>query len=147
MTRLITLLAFCVFVIGAGVAQAADAGNLKAIRKPIDMTYGASPRLAVVFNHSSHKNVKCRTCHHMANAEGKRFVNCTTNGCHSIPGARQRSPESMFMAYHARGTDRSCYGCHKMEAATHPQFVGCRPCHMNMMNRQAMAEKANPPTK
>lgn len=142
MTRLITLLVFCLLITSGGIADAADSGNLLSIRKPIDMNYGSSPRFAVIFNHSTHKTVKCRTCHHIATENGKRFVKCTIEACHSIPGARQRDPLSMFMAYHARGTDRSCYGCHKAEAATHPQFVGCRPCHMSPLTRKELAEKA-----
>lgn len=138
----IAILTFCLLT--PALAQA-DGGNLKAIRKPIDMNFGASPRMAVIFNHSSHKKVKCRTCHHIENDEGKRFVNCTIEECHSITGARERDPMSMFMAYHAKGTDRSCYGCHKQEAATHPEFKGCRPCHMSPQTRDqiANATKAN----
>lgn len=148
MTRLITLFfAFCVFTFSPGMAAAAEGGKLLLLRKPITMDYGTSPLLAVVFNHSTHKKVKCRTCHHMEDNQGKRFVKCTIKECHSTPGARQRGPLSMFMAYHARDTDRSCYGCHKMEAATHPEFKGCRPCHMSPMSRQAIADMEKPAAK
>lgn len=119
------------------------AGNLLSIRKPILLDYGASPQLAVVFNHDTHKSVKCRTCHHMADEDGKRFVKCTIEPCHSLKGARERDPMSAFMAYHARDTDRSCYGCHVAERAKHPSFKGCQPCHMGPMSktRQVKAEK------
>lgn len=140
MARLVILLSFCLLVAFPEFTPAAE-GNLKAIRGPIEMNYGASPRMYVVFNHNTHKDVKCRICHHIATDKGKRFVNCTIEECHSVAGARQRDPLSMFMAYHARGTDRSCYGCHKMEAASHPEFKGCRPCHMSPMARQEVAEK------
>lgn len=126
------------FCLAAAPAQAA---NLKSIRGPIDMNYATSPAFAVVFNHSSHKQIKCRLCHHMEDEDGKRFVKCTIEPCHSTPGARERDPLSMFMAYHARDTDRSCYGCHKMEAKKYPEFRGCRPCHMSPQARKAMAEK------
>lgn len=123
------------------LAATAQAGSLHSIKGPILMDYGASKRFAVTFNHSSHKNVKCRICHHMNDAEGKRFVDCTIEPCHSQPGARLRNPESMFMAYHAPGTERSCYGCHYMNRASHPEFRGCRPCHMSPQARQAMETK------
>lgn len=126
-------------------AVSSHAANLFSIKGPIDMNYGTSPRFAVIFNHSTHKQVKCRTCHHIKDEEGQRFVKCTREDCHSIPGARERDPMSMFMAYHAVGTDRSCYGCHRMEAKTHPQFVGCRPCHMGPLTRKALAEQAAKP--
>ncbi len=66
---------------------------------------------------------------------------CTNEDCHSIKGARERDPMSMVMAYHDPGSDRSCYGCHKKEAARHPEFRGCRPCHISPMARAAAAEK------
>lgn len=125
------------------LAASVQAANLKTIRGPINMDYGASPRFAVVFNHDSHKDFKCRLCHHMKTEQGERFVNCTIEPCHSKAGAREREPTSMFMAYHARGMDRSCYGCHKMEAKTHPEFKGCRPCHMSPMTREQIAKKAS----
>lgn len=139
MTRLFAAITFCIFMAMPCFAQDAQTGKLMVLRQPIDMNYGASPRFAVIFNHNTHKSVKCKTCHHIKTANGKRFVNCTVEGCHSTPGARLRNPESMFMAYHARDTDRSCYGCHKMEAAKYPQFKGCRPCHMSMLTRQQQA--------
>lgn len=138
MKLIITGLLALGFCLGATGSQAA---SLTAIRGPIEMDYGASPRFAVTFNHSSHKNVKCRTCHHIRDKEGRRYVQCTIEECHSVSGARRRDPLSMFMAYHARGTDRSCYGCHKMEAAKHPEFKGCRPCHMGPLTRKVLAEK------
>lgn len=116
-------------------------GPLKVLKNPIDMNYGVSPRLAVIFNHSTHKDIKCRLCHHEAAPGGKRFVPCTTEGCHSIQGARQRDPLSMFMAYHEPNTDRSCYGCHRKEAASHPEFKGCRPCHMSPQARMEAVAK------
>lgn len=123
------------------IAQNAYADNLFALRKPILLDYGASPRLAVIFNHSTHKQVKCRTCHHIKDEEGKRFVKCTREECHSLKGARERDPMSAFMAYHTRDTDKSCYGCHQAERAKYPSFKGCQPCHMGPMTK-AKLQKA-----
>lgn len=135
-----TLIAICAALL---IAQAAHAGNLLSIREPILLDYGASPRLAVEFNHDAHKSVKCRTCHHIKDAEGKRFVKCTREDCHSLKGSRQRDPMSEFMAYHARGTDKSCYGCHQMERAKYPSFRGCQPCHMGPMTRANIQKAEN----
>ncbi len=113
------------------------------LKNPIEMNDGSSPRMAVTFNHSSHKGINCRLCHHMETSEGDLFVPCTNEECHATPGARERDTMSLFMAYHDKNTDRSCYGCHKKEAAARPQFKGkgCRPCHMSPQARVAAAEK------
>ena len=113
------------------------------LKNPIEMNGGSSPRMAVTFNHSSHKGINCRLCHHMETSEGDLFVPCTNEECHATPGARKRDTMSLFMAYHDKNTDRSCYGCHKKGAAARPQFKGkgCRPCHMSPQARVAAAEK------
>lgn len=131
------ILAMIIFML---VSQSVLAGNLFSIREPILLNYGASPRLSVVFNHNTHKSVKCRTCHHIKDAQGKRFVNCTIQECHSLKGSRGRDPMSAFMAYHAKGTDKSCYGCHLEERASHPSFRGCQPCHMGPITKASLAQ-------
>lgn len=127
-------LLICLFLLACvSPVRADDAprkpGPLILMLKPIDLDYGASPLLAVVFNHSTHKSFQCVLCHHKATEDNNRYAACTTKGCHSVPGARQRGADSMFMAYHAPTKKRSCYGCHKMEAPHYSQFVGCQPCH------------------
>lgn len=107
----------------------APTGIFQALRKPIDLDYGQYPLLSVIFNHSSHKKVKCITCHHIKNAENKLYTPCTNEDCHSLKGPRDTQPMSMFMAYHAPSSSHSCYACHVREAANHPNFKGCRPCH------------------
>lgn len=118
-------------------------GPLMVLRKPIDMDYGASPLLMVVFNHNTHKDYGCILCHHKRPQNGPLYAPCTTEGCHSITGARQRGKHSMFMAYHAPSKKRSCYGCHKQEAASHPGFVGCYPCHGVLKETQVAANQKN----
>lgn len=117
------------FVFLLATPALADEGPLFLMRGPINLDYGQYPLLYVVFNHSTHKDVKCRVCHHKATPSGNRFVACTTAGCHPLPGARERVPGSMFMAYHSLGKKRSCYACHLSEAASHENFRGCQPCH------------------
>lgn len=121
------------------LAQSAQAAGLLSIQKPIVLDYDSGPRLAVVFNHDTHKSVQCRICHHIVAENGKRYVKCTREECHSLPGYTQRDPMSAFMAYHARGTDRSCYGCHLELRASHASFRGCQPCHMGPITKAQLA--------
>ena len=109
--------------------------NLKDLAKPMELDAGELKRMYVTFNHSSHKSVACRTCHHEG-LPGNRYAPCTSEGCHSLPAPSERNPMSVYMAYHAPGTDRSCYGCHKALAGKYPAFKGCRPCHETMMGRK-----------
>lgn len=129
------------------LAQPVFAGNLFSLREPILLDYGASPRLAVTFNHNTHKTVKCRTCHHIVDEQGKRYVKCTQEGCHDLKGSKERNPMSAFMAYHAKGTDKSCYGCHRAERAKYPSFKGCQPCHMGPITKAAIAKADQKPAK
>ena len=126
----------------AGAAHADPASpNLFSIRKPIELDAGKSPRMYVTFNHSNHKSVKCRTCHHMG-LPGNRYAACTSEPCHSQPGASNRDVNSVYMAYHAPGMDRSCYGCHKALAGKYRNFKGCQPCHATPQGRKMAAELA-----
>ncbi len=114
----------------------APAPNLKNLNRPIELHAGSSKRMHVMFNHSSHKSIKCRTCHH-GGLPGSRYAPCTNEECHSLPGAKERDPMSVYMAYHAPDTDRSCYGCHKPLAGKYPGFKGCQPCHQTPQGRVA----------
>ncbi len=119
-------------------APAAARPNLKNLGKPIELDSGTAKRMYVIFNHSSHKSVACRTCHHMG-LPGNRYAACTNPECHSLPGPAERKPMSVYMAYHAPDTNRSCYGCHKPLAGKYPGFHGCSPCHLTPTGR-AMQE-------
>ena len=113
--------------------------NLKDLYEPMLLDAGKSERMYVIFNHSTHTDIACRTCHHVG-LPGNRYAACTSEGCHSLQGASNRSPMSVYMAYHAPNMDRSCYGCHKPLAGKYPDFKGCRPCHQTMMGRVASRE-------
>lgn len=129
--RYLLIALFVLFCVSPSYAQEMERkpGPLMVLRQPIKMDYGASPLLMVVFNHDTHKSYGCRLCHHKSPAGGPLYAPCTTKGCHSIPGARERGKDSMFMAYHAPTKNRSCYGCHTKVAPEHAGFVGCYPCH------------------
>ena len=120
---------------GANAMASQERPNLKNLDKSILLDSGSSKRMYVKFNHSSHKSVACRTCHHEG-LPGNRYASCTNQECHSIQGARERDTMSVYMAYHAPDTDRSCYGCHKSLAGKYPNFKGCRPCHESGTGRR-----------
>ena len=83
---------FAFSLLCAGPAQAGESrGNLNNIKKPIELNDGTSKRMFVTFNHSSHKGVKCRTCHHEGLPKD-RYASCASRGSPSVKGARERNP-------------------------------------------------------
>ena len=82
---------FVLSLLCAVQAQAQETrGNLNTIKKPIELNDGTSKRMYVMFRHSSHKDVKCRTCHHEG-LPGNRYASCTNEDCrpcHMSPQAR-----------------------------------------------------------
>ena len=139
LTTLLVVLAFvCV-----GAAQAGEPTKSTIKNNPIVIEGGTSPRMTVVFSHKTHrdKGFSCKTCHHESSADIP-YSSCREE-CHSTPGARERDSMSMFMAFHAKGTDRSCYGCHTMLAekapGAYPSFKGCRPCHSSKAREEVAA--------
>lgn len=114
--------------------------NLKNLGKPIELDAGDVPRMYVVFNHSSHKKVACRNCHHDG-LPGNRYASCTNPECHAITSPSSREPLSVYMAYHAPDMKRSCLGCHKTLKEKHPEFRGCKPCHQSMASKAAMEKE------
>lgn len=139
MKKLCTCIFAALAIFSALPAMAAETspGALKVLREPILLDYQTLPLLSVTFNHSTHKAFSCVLCHHKVTPEGALYAPCTTSGCHNVPGARERAEDSMFMAYHAAPSQRSCYGCHVRQAATHPEFIGCRPCHYRPLATKA----------
>lgn len=141
LTALLLTLAF----LWAGDAQAREVskGIMKIIKNPMEIKGGESSRMNVMFRHQSHqgKGIACKHCHHESSSD-TAYSSCTQE-CHATPGARERDTMSMFMAFHARETDRSCYGCHTQLAEKDPKkyssFKGCRPCHMSPQARETAA--------
>lgn len=113
--------------------------NLKNMGKPLLLNAGPYKRMYVVFNHSTHKDVACRNCHHEG-LPGERYASCTNAECHAITAASSREPLSVYMAYHAPDMKRSCFGCHKPLSGKYPGFKGCGPCHKSL--RTNAEEKA-----
>lgn len=118
--------------------QARDMREMaKQVTNPIVIKGGESSLMDVTFKHTSHKGVSCVTCHHKKSEKAEtRYLSCKS--CHVKPGAKERGPKSMFMAYHAKKSMSSCYGCHSKKRAEQPEkyaakFNGCRPCHTGPM--------------
>lgn len=141
--KCLTTLLFSLVVLLASVQVGESKGIGETIKSPIEIEGGTSARMTVIFPHKSHrdKGFGCKTCHHESSSDIP-YSSC--RDCHSTPGARERDPMSMFMAFHAKGTDRSCLGCHTRLAAENPatysKFKGCRPCHMSPQAREAAAK-------
>lgn len=146
---LLAALAFCVtMAVQASAADKAAAPDPvheigKRMKDPIVLESSVSPLLNVTFNHSTHRSVPCRTCHHEEGSTGY-YVSCSE--CHQITDPRSDAPESTFQAFHAKDSDRSCYGCHTKMAQARPQdfphFTNCRPCHMSDEARAAARAEA-----
>ncbi|MBO4314071.1 MAG: cytochrome c3 family protein [Desulfovibrio sp.] len=125
-------LCFCLLFLWCVTAQAADIKSMvETIKQPMTIKASKSKRMDVVFNHTSHRGINCFLCHHKASDKG-RYVSCKE--CHTKPGARERDPQSMFMAFHSKSSDHSCLKCHSDKAANRPDrfgktFRNCRPCH------------------
>ncbi|MDL2266371.1 cytochrome c family protein [Desulfovibrio sp. OttesenSCG-928-G15] len=144
--RYLTAVLVALVFVCVGAAQAKDDKGPGAIKNnPILIEGGESARMSVIFSHKSHrgKGFNCRTCHHESSSNTP-YSSCRE--CHSTPGARERDEMSMFMAFHAKGTDRSCYGCHaklaEQSPGAYPSFQGCRPCHSTQAREAAAAFKA-----
>lgn len=116
-----------------------QARNLKDMDKPMLLDAGDSKRMEVIFNHSTHKTVACAQCHHEG-LPGNRYAPCANKECHAIAAPSSRDALSVYMAYHAPDTKRSCYGCHKPLAGKYPGFRGCAPCHQTPTGRKITAE-------
>jgi hypothetical protein len=72
-----------------------------------------SGKKVVIFNHSTHKDEKCVTCHHPV--EGKEdYRPCGTEGCHDIIGTKDKSVHSYNQAIHKKKDNKheSCLSCH-----------------------------------
>lgn len=134
------LCALTLLWVGGVQAKAKGMGEIK--NNPIIIVGGDSARMTVVFSHQAHRNkdFNCIHCHHESSSNTP-YSAC--RDCHATPGASERDPMSMYMAFHAPDTDRSCYGCHtrlaKKEPGLYKAFKGCRPCHSDFEAAKAAA--------
>ncbi len=128
----LVLLAFALLLYAP--AQAQEMRNLaQQILKPITIKATESPKMNVLFEHSSHKAFSCVTCHHKKpETSDSRYIPCSN--CHTKPGAKERHYLGTFMAFHSKKSMTSCFGCHSKMRAEQPEkyaakFSGCYPCH------------------
>ena len=124
--ELLTLAVACLLCVPAfaaddeepkGVSDIKEVG--KVIRNPITIeATGGKQKMDVVFNHSSHRRVRCQTCHHALPSDiDAKYVSCGI-------------APSLFKAFHAKDSDHSCYGCHMKKRKQYTGFQkGCFPCH------------------
>ncbi len=102
---LLPLLALCAFLFAA-VAYAeqpdvpADGIEMKNTKNP------------VVFNHTTHKEIACGSCHHKV--EGKEnYGKCASAGCHDSFDRKDKSVKGYYRVMHAKDMQyASCVSCH-----------------------------------
>lgn len=102
--ELLTLAVACLLCVPAfaaddeepkGVSDIKEVG--KVIRNPITIeATGGKQKMDVVFNHSSHRRVRCQTCHHALPSDiDAKYVSCgASEECHSVPVATTASPRA-----------------------------------------------------
>lgn len=96
----------------------------------------ATQKKVVVFNHTTHKELKCVQCHHMV--EGKEtFQKCASAGCHDNMDRKDKSERGYYQAMHGKDGKnvKSCVACHTEVAAAKPdlkkELTACKgsKCH------------------
>lgn len=90
----------------------------------------------VIFNHSTHKDIKCTDCHHPV--DGKEdFRSCATAGCHDNFDKKDKSVNSLYQAVHKAKDNKfnTCVACHVATAGDDKdkkkELAGCAKskCH------------------
>lgn len=96
----------------------------------INVIKGNSKRnLGVIFNHSSHEDVDCFTCHHQ-NTVKDEPESCAN--CHTDTDPNAQGEKSYFRAMHVKNPERaSCLSCHEEEFSGDKDLTGCAnsSCH------------------
>ncbi len=136
------LIAMFVFSLICCASAQAGASEAKAPDKPMELKNAKSQKMWVTFKHATHKSIQCDVCHHLEPTDAASpYVSCGAGEeCHYIKGGKSRDVQSMFWAFHAKDAERSCYGCHRSLKDRHPDFKGCRPCHMSPQAAKAAAK-------
>ncbi len=98
-----------IFAVVFGLAFAVPA--MAAPEVPADGLKMEATKKPVVFNHSTHKDVTCASCHHPV--DGKEdYRKCSTAGCHDDFKAK-KGVNSYYAAMHGKkGKFDSCVSCH-----------------------------------
>jgi len=74
-------------------------------------------RTPVDFDHPTHFNFNCQTCHHKWVIQ-EPIVGCTTTDCHDVAAAPQKSEsgaidKDLLARYYKTAYHNLCIGCHK----------------------------------
>jgi hypothetical protein len=114
------------FVLTASAAPEAPADGLKMDRV----------KKVVVFNHSTHAELKCVDCHHPVNGV-EDYRSCATAGCHDNLDQKDKSINAYYQVFHkAKGAKfETCVSCHNKVAGNDKdkkrELAGCvkSKCH------------------
>ena len=137
------ILALLAMILGICLVATAEEGESEDLTAPedglvIDYVKGNSPRgLSVEFNHSSHGDYDCNSCHHkmFQLKQGEQPRSCAT--CHTKFDVNDTTTyKSYFKAMHRirqapQSTRPSCVACHTAEFENDTEMTGCTAsaCH------------------
>ena len=90
----------------------------------------------VIFNHSTHKEADCVTCHHLVN-DNESYAKCSAAECHDNFDPKDKSMNSFYQAMHKPKGSKfaTCISCHTNVAGNDKDkkkdLVGCAKskCH------------------
>ncbi len=93
-------------------------------------------KMPVTFNHSTHTEYSCETCHHPVDGVAT-YQPCATAGCHDVMGRKDKSINSYYQAMHKTSKVKfeTCVSCHKEVAgkdkAKRKELTSCKgsKCH------------------
>ncbi len=95
-----------------------------------DIKLAYFPEKVVIYKHSAHAEVDCKTCHHTWDGAAT-MQKCSDSGCHDSFDRQDKSERSLYNAIHGKGTatNSSCVQCHRIEAGKNPdkkkELTGC----------------------
>jgi hypothetical protein len=95
-----------------------------------------SGKKEVLFNHGTHKDNGCQTCHHPVD-DKENYGKCSNDGCHHIADTSDKSVNSYNLAMHKKKDNKhqTCLSCHEKTAgddkARKKELAGCSKskCH------------------
>lgn len=124
---LISTMTLSVLILTAALAWAA-------VEAPGDLKLGPpdgmkATKTLVDFSHSKHDaaKVECTACHHTWDTKSA-VQSCAAPGCHDQAGKKGKN--SFYTAFHAKKSEISCVGCHKVAKTAGKNVpVSCKSCH------------------
>jgi hypothetical protein len=113
MRKLMVLGIFCMLAVLALPGLAAQQPDVPA--DGLKMNKGGKKE--VIFNHSTHKEQTCVTCHHPVE-DKEDFRACTTAGCHDNLDPKDKTPTAYNQVIHNKKNPKfqTCVSCHEKVA-------------------------------